>query len=227
METKRCNKCGAELPATEEYFHKHKGSKDGLRNDCKKCIKEYHKTYYIENKEYINARNSNWWNNNREHGKILSAKCYQNNRNRKNEQNKIWKDENRERVNELSRKRMNEKYKADLTFRISSNISCSIWRSLKGNKKHKRWESLVGYNIEQLKEHLEKQFKPGMTWENYGEWHIDHRRPIASFNFTTSEDPEFKECWALENLQPLWAEDNLKKNSLWNGIRYQSKALAK
>jgi hypothetical protein len=52
-----------------------------------------------------------------------------------------------------------------------------------------------------------------MTWENYGKWHIDHKRPIASFNFTSYEDPEFKECWALNNLQPMWAKENMSKGN--------------
>jgi hypothetical protein len=61
--------------------------------------------------------------------------------------------------------------------------------------------------------HLEKQFTKGMTWDNYGEWHVDHIRPMSSFNFTSVDDPEFKECWALCNLQPLWELDNLSKGS--------------
>lgn len=60
-------------------------------------------------------------------------------------------------------------------------------------------------------EHLEEQFKSGMNWDNYGKWHVDHIKPISLFVFTSYEDEEFQKCWALENLQPLWAEENLKK----------------
>lgn len=59
--------------------------------------------------------------------------------------------------------------------------------------------------------HLEKQFTQGMTWENYGEWHVDHKKPMALFEFTSTDDEEFKECWKLDNLQPLWEKDNLSK----------------
>jgi hypothetical protein len=52
-----------------------------------------------------------------------------------------------------------------------------------------------------------------MTWMNYGEWHIDHILPIDSFNFQSYEDYQFKECWSLENLQPLWAIDNIRKGN--------------
>jgi hypothetical protein len=75
----------------------------------------------------------------------------------------------------------------------------------------------LGYTIEELMSHLEKQFTEGMTWENYGEWHVDHIKPMSSFKFESVDDPEFKECWKLENLQPLWEEDNLSK-----GPRYLS-----
>lgn len=63
--------------------------------------------------------------------------------------------------------------------------------------------------------HLERQFLPGMTWENRGEWHIDHIRPLCSFQFQTPDCPQFREAWALTNLQPLWAQDNLKKGGRW------------
>jgi hypothetical protein len=61
--------------------------------------------------------------------------------------------------------------------------------------------------------HLEKQFLPGMSWENMGEWHIDHKIPIAAFNFEKPEDIDFKRCWALKNLQPLWKSENCIKGA--------------
>lgn len=86
-------------------------------------------------------------------------------------------------------------------------------RSLKsvGGKKRRGWESLVGYTLEDLRCHLERLFLPGMTWQNMGHWHIDHVRPVSSFNITNCDDLAFRECWSLSNLQPLWAVDNLKK----------------
>jgi len=53
--------------------------------------------------------------------------------------------------------------------------------------------------------------KDGMTWENYGEWHVDHKLPLSSFTFKDMNDPEFKRCWALENLQPMWGSENISK----------------
>jgi hypothetical protein len=55
-----------------------------------------------------------------------------------------------------------------------------------------------------------------MTWDNYGEWHIDHIKPISSFTFETCDDEQFKECWSLENLQPMWGVENIKKGNKIN-----------
>ena len=85
-------------------------------------------------------------------------------------------------------------------------------RSIKsGSKAKRKWEGLVGYDLDQLKEHLEERFKPGMNWSNYGKWHIDHVIPRAAFSYKTPDDLDFKRCWALGNLQPLWAVENQRK----------------
>lgn len=79
----------------------------------------------------------------------------------------------------------------------------------------RRTFALLGYAVEQLVAHLESRFAPGMSWENYGRngWHIDHIRPLSSFTYSTPDCPDFKEAWALSNLQPLWAIDNLRKHA--------------
>jgi hypothetical protein len=75
----------------------------------------------------------------------------------------------------------------------------------------------LGYSVAELRTHLEQKFQSGMSWKNYGKWHIDHVRPESWFQYRSHNDPEFKKCWALSNLQPLWAHENLKKNSLYEG----------
>jgi hypothetical protein len=71
---------------------------------------------------------------------------------------------------------------------------------------------LVGCSLEELRSHLENQFSPGMSWENYGSaWHIDHRRPCAKFNLLDAN--EQRACFHFWNLQPLWAFDNLSKGA--------------
>lgn len=95
--------------------------------------------------------------------------------------------------------------------RVSMNFSRRMRKSLNGLKDGMSWESLVDYDLFKLKEHLEKQFKGGMNWGNYGEWHIDHIKPVYSFEITNTYDEEFRECWKLDNLQPLWEGENLSK----------------
>lgn len=92
-------------------------------------------------------------------------------------------------------------------------MKTAVRLSLLGAKAGRKWEALAGYTVEDLKLHLERQFTKGMTWANMGEWHIDHIIPKASFSFTTADEPEFKACWALTNLRPLWATENHSKHA--------------
>lgn len=100
-------------------------------------------------------------------------------------------------------------------FKLETSIKRSIRHALKGVKAGRHWEDLVGYTGKELKEHLENLWLPSMSWENYGlkGWHIDHKIPESLWQYTKPEDSEFKQCWCLANLQPLWAKDNLKKSN--------------
>lgn len=109
-----------------------------------------------------------------------------------------------------SKKENRERYENN---KINWNFSRRMRFALNGLKEGKSWESLIGYNLIDLKLHLEKRFKPGMTWNNYGDWHIDHIKPITAFDVTSTECEDFKKCWSLENLQPLWAEENISKGN--------------
>lgn len=85
-----------------------------------------------------------------------------------------------------------------------------------GFRKHKRTLELLGCTVAELRHHLESLWTPGMCWENYGEWHIDHRKPIAAF--WLSEPAEQRACFHFTNLQPLWAADNYRKGDSWQGV---------
>lgn len=74
----------------------------------------------------------------------------------------------------------------------------------------------LDFTMDELRIHLENQFDEWMNWDNHGLWHIDHIRPVASFEFTSMEDEDFKKCWALENLQPLKDTENMRKNHYYN-----------
>lgn len=93
-------------------------------------------------------------------------------------------------------------------------MSANIREALTTAKAGRKWESLVGYTVADLMVHLEKQFQEGMSWENYGPvWHVDHYIPKSAFNYSQPEHIDFKRCWALPNLRPLWAADNIKKHA--------------
>ncbi len=98
-------------------------------------------------------------------------------------------------------------------LRINNSHTALMGYALKGKKAGCKWEKLVGYTLADLMAHLEAKFADGMTWENYGEWHIDHIKPRSMFSYAAPTDPEFLECWALSNLQPLWELDNLRKGA--------------
>ncbi len=84
---------------------------------------------------------------------------------------------------------------------------------MRHDKHGRTWETIVGYTLLELKTHLETLFTDGMNWDNYGKWEIDHIIPDSFFKYTKIEDEEFKKCWALSNIQPLWAIDNIKKGA--------------
>lgn len=111
-----------------------------------------------------------------------------------------------------------------LRRRIRRMIGGRIRVAIKLAKGRRATESLLGYTIAELMSHLESKFQPGMTWENWAVdgWHIDHVRPVSSFSISSLDDPSLRECWALSNLQPLWAHDNLKKRAKWVDVSQDS-----
>jgi hypothetical protein len=117
----------------------------------------------------------------------------------------------RKRISEQQRKRKS----ADPKYRLMCTMRSYIALSLRDKNGVHRRGSLLGYNRQQLVEHLERQFLPGMTWGNYGRngWHVDHIIPVSAFNFNGPDDYDFKRCWSLNNLQPMWAKDNISKGA--------------
>ena len=168
---------------------------------CLKCQKERRRLYYLNNKEHELKINKLWKENNPERIKQIS---------------KLWVKNNPEKKNSNQRKYRKNRRERDPMFRVLSNLRTRIHDVLTSKHivKEATTKKLTGCTLEYLKNHLEKKFKDGMSWDNYGQWHIDHIRPCASFNLL---DPiEQKICFHYTNLQPLWAEDNLKKSNKEN-----------
>lgn len=168
---------------------------------CLKCQKERRRLYYLNNKEHELKINKLWKENNVERAKQV----YKN-----------WIKNNPEKKNSNQRKYRKNRKERDPMFRVLSNLRTRIHTVLTAKHivKEATTKKLTGCTLEYLKNYLEKKFKDGMSWDNYGQWHIDHIRPCASFNLL---DPiEQKICFHYTNLQPLWAEDNLKKSNKEN-----------
>lgn len=216
---KICPKCKTHKASSE--YHKDHKRKDGLCYQCKQCAIKATALWQKNNKMRNNINTANWAKANPEKVRQSNLRWYYNHRDarlkysreyqelhydKRLQQNREWRKNNSQRAKERAHKYYEEK-------KLSKNISRRIYASLKGNKNGQRWENIVGYTLKQLRCRLESLFSNGMTWKNYGKWHIDHIRPVRCFSFTSMDDIEFKKCWALKNLQPLWAEDNLSKGA--------------
>jgi len=197
MIEKECGKCHIIKPITEFYVEKKR--KKRRNSYCKDCMKKYVSEWVKRNKEKKREQKKRWSENNKE--RI---------RERRNE----WKRKNPERQRKNARECMRRMYNKNPCFRLARNTGKRVRKSLSYGKNGQSWERLLGFTCLQLKKHLEKQFTPEMSWENYGPvWHIDHIVPISAFNFTKPEDLDFKRCWSLKNLRPLLAEENWAKNN--------------
>ena len=119
----------------------------------------------------------------------------------------------RHELNEPIRARVAYRKKLDPHFKLLCSIRSRAANAMRGKGRSKSTPALLGCTAHELRAHIEKQFLPGMTWENRSKWHVDHIRPCASFNLF---DPaQQAACFHFSNLQPLWAKDNLRKSDKW------------
>lgn len=119
-------------------------------------------------------------------------------------------------VNKRNNRKTLSTPKGAISDRIRRNINYHLTKN--GISKNSKTFALVGFSPMDLVRHIESQFTDGMSWDNKREWQIDHIRPVSSFNFDSTDHPDFKKCWALNNLQPLWAKDNISKGNKWDGV---------
>lgn len=187
---KKCYKCGKTKLLKE--FYEHSTNKDKLRSSCKKCDKKYGKERTKNNPEY-------------------QQKYYQDHKEKTDKRNIEWNKNNPAYQKNYKKK----KRESDPIFRLNEIVSNSISRSLKGMKNGAHLKDLVDWTIEELIAHLESKFTEGMSWGNYGKgddkWNLDHVKAKSKFNITSNTCQEFKDCWALDNLQPLWEVRNKEK----------------
>jgi len=236
---KTCSKC-RETKGIKNFFKRMK-SKDGLASWCKVCAKQYFKQYNEKNRDKIREYSKQYNEKNKDackkrrmeycrknKDKIAKrrkeyfiqyrlankkqAKQYrENNKKRIQEYSKQYYNENKSKIIKQHNKYKKQKRKNSSRYRLNANMGFGIWYSLRTKKNKQHWESLVDFTLDDLINHLEKQFRDGMSWDNYGDWHVDHIIPKSYFKYEYLEDEKFKKCWNLANLQPLWAEENFKK----------------
>jgi hypothetical protein len=194
METKVCIECGLEKSLSE--FYKRTDTPSGYRNNCKECKLKNNHTWSKENNEKIISIGKIWREKNKESIR---------------ERIKEWEIKNYQKIRDRKNKRTKERIKEDSIFHLTNKVRCRLRKyliTLNITKRNKTFD-IVGCTPEFLKEHLETQFTDGMSWDNRSEWHIDHIIPLSS---AKTEDELYKLCH-YTNLQPLWAEDNLKKSN--------------
>ncbi len=131
------------------------------------------------------------------------------------EYHKKWRTENVDKWRKTKRDYEKNRKDSDPLYKLISNFRTAIWTVLKESNvdKYGHYFEVLQYTPEELINHLEKQFKDDMTWDNYGIWHVDHKLPITSFDIQEMGDEEFMRCWCLNNLQPMWGEENIRKSN--------------
>jgi hypothetical protein len=158
------------------------------------------KKWREKNKEKLSEYQKEWSQNNKDHRKKY---------------HKEWREKNKESLNEYKRIYEKTKKDSDPSYRLASYTRTAIYTCLKERNinKYNNTFDLLPYSLGELINHLEGKFQEGMTWDNYGQWHLDHIKPMSSFIFENPKDIQFQECWSLNNLQPLWGQENLSKGS--------------
>jgi len=124
---------------------------------------------------------------------------------------RIYRKENRNKINKYNRDYEKERRLKDIHYKLCKYLRTRISNALTLNWKQGSAVKDLGCSIIELKTHLESKFQEGMSWDNYGEWHIDHIKPLSKFQLKNKD--EFLLAVHYTNLQPLWAEDNLKKGN--------------
>jgi hypothetical protein len=215
VETKICSKCKIEKDLCE--FNNRKTSKDGKRSSCKECDCKEIKNWRLKNIEKVKQQKIRYTKKYSEKNKDRGRKYREQNKDKVLIRSKKWREENLQYSKEYFQKnksKINKKIcdrkKIDFLFKISSLYRSKLNKILSKSKDKSTFE-IIGCSPIFLKEHLEKQFKEGMSWDNHGlfGWHIDHIIPLSS---AKTEEELYKLCH-YTNLQPLWAKDNLKKSN--------------
>jgi len=221
---KKCNKCL--LFKSLDDFSNDASKKDGKRTICASCTSASHAIYAAAHQKDIKRKQKEWYQLHRPDILRKSSKHYRGNREAILENVKEYRIENRTTILKKKKsyyrkhkKAINQKIKKlhnlqkvrDPSYRALWNLRNRLYYAItrNGNFKSAHTLALLGCSRLDLKKHIESLFQSGMSWENYGQWHIDHIKPCKSFDLSCKEEQE--KCFHFSNLQPLWASENLSK----------------
>ena len=170
----------------------------GRRNIGGKKIAD--KKWREKNKESVKEYVKTWYEQNKEHRK---------------EYIKEYRENNVDKIRQIKRDYERNRKSRDPLYKLISNFRTAIYTVLKESNvdKYGHYFDILKYTPNELINHLELQFKDDMSWDNYGIWHVDHKLPITNFNISEMGDEEFMRCWSLDNLQPMWGIENIKKSN--------------
>lgn len=202
-----------------------KAKKKAYQEANKDKLKTYNKAWREVNKDIIKAKSKAWREANKEKKKALDkayyeankdkiitqAKAYgEANKEKRKAYNNSYRKANKDKINAYKNAYQKQRRKTNPLFRLKDNLRSRTWNAFKnkGYRKNTKTQEMLGVDWEVAKKHIERQFKKGMNWDNYGEWHIDHIIPLASAN----TEERLKELCHYSNLQPLWAENNISKS---------------
>ena len=183
----------------------------------KEKIAQRKKKWREANKEKISEQRKKYYQANKEKAAEYKKKYYHANKEKLAEKLKKYKEANKEKRAEYQR----ERRKTDSLFKMKSYVRtrmCVAFKN-KGYKKNSKTENMLGKSYEKVKKHIGRQFQKGMTWSNYGEWHIDHIIPLSS----AKTEAELLKLCHYRNLQPLWATDNISKGAKIPQVQIQIK----
>ena len=200
METKICNKCNEEKQVCE--FYKNNRNPKLYRGQCKKCMNANSLLHYTNNVVNISEKSKKL---RKENPEINKEKC-RIFREKNPENFKVWLEKNKE-----HRKAYIKKYNLNPKNKIKNSLRSRINELLNKKYNNPKTIDLIGCDYDFFIKYIENKFIKNMSWDNYGYygWHLDHIIPLSSAN----TEEEIYKLYHYTNLQPLWAEDNLKKSN--------------
>ena len=175
------------------------------RENNKDKISEYAKEWNKNHKEEKNEKAKEYREKNKEEISIKNKEYYQKNK----EEAREWRENHKDKLGEYAKEYNKNRKKTDINYRLACNLRSRLNHAIKNNYKSGSAVRDLSCTIPQLRIYLESKFQSGMTWDNWGLWHIDHIIPLSSFNLENRE--ELLKAVNYINLQPLWAKDNFSK----------------